>query len=291
MENNIPIYIISFNRLTCLKTSIKSYLKFLKFEDIIILDQGSDYPPLLDYYKELSSLGCEVRYFEKINHASELNKLGHYIEIENKKRHANYYIVTDPDVEFLNTDSDILNIYVSLLNKLEVAVVGPMLTIHDIPEQYALREYAWLRHVEQFWRKNPKSISIFDKQVFYQYAKIDTTFGIYNVSTSWERGLSGIRVYNPYEARHLDWYYDSDYLPPDQKYYCNTVKLNRITHWNESGVNSRKIVLPNYMRYIKLIENNRIKTRKLPNNKAYHKMLIPSISIPFNRIINFLIKS
>ena len=47
-QNNVPFFIISFNNLTYLKNTIKSLEKY-NITNICIIDNNSDYPPLIDY--------------------------------------------------------------------------------------------------------------------------------------------------------------------------------------------------------------------------------------------------
>jgi Glycosyl transferase family 2. len=88
--DNIPIFIISYNRLSYLQSLLKR-LKELGKERIIIIDNASSYPPLLEYYK---TLPYEIVYLKE--------NRGHKVFWENpifEKYRNSFYIITDPDIE------------------------------------------------------------------------------------------------------------------------------------------------------------------------------------------------
>lgn len=52
--SEIPVIIINFNQLHYLKQLV-DFLLIRNFKNIIIIDNKSDYPPLLDYYREINN--------------------------------------------------------------------------------------------------------------------------------------------------------------------------------------------------------------------------------------------
>ncbi len=266
----IPIYIISYNRVYVLKKAIASYLKVVHYTDLVIIDNGSDLKELLVYLEVLKSKGVTVLYNKKIKSAAELNTITPFIEAENLKRNNDYYIVTDPDISIADAPTDILDIYVAMLEKFpDIDIVGPMLTIIDIPRDYPAREFAWQRHVEQFWRKKPLKIELDNKIIHYQYAKIDTTFGLLRSRTPYQRLLNGLRIYAPYEATHLDWYITPDNITDDQLYYLEAVSGLKIAHWSGSFFkNSPQEFLTQKERNIFIVATNAIQKYTLPSVEA-----------------------
>lgn len=240
---NIKIYIISYNRLTTLRRSVNSYIKLdeIKYKNISIIDTGSTYEPLLNYYEELLGLGVEITFSKKLlKGPEELNNVANIINTKNQFANLDYYVVTDPDISLENSPSNTLKVYISVLNNLkDIEIVGPMLRIQDIPAEYTARDLCWERHVAQFWNKTPIKLLISligingentPIDIFYQRARIDTTFGLLHGSTKYKRLLDGARLYNPYEALHLDWYFTAQNIPEDQLKYIETCNLN-ISHW------------------------------------------------------------
>lgn len=231
MKKKIAIFIISFNRLHVLSRSIKSFVKLIPHNDIYIIDTGSTYKPLLLFYEGLKKNGVSIDVIEPLK--GDANDLNRVAEVVNKyKNNYNYYAVTDPDVSLEETKKDVLDVYISLLDKYkEIDIVGPMLRIDDIPKEYPAKEWALKKHVEQFWHKTPQKNIINNNVIFTQEAQIDTTFGVLRSASQYRRLLNGLRVYAPYEALHLDWYITPKNITEDQKYYLATSN-EKISHWN-----------------------------------------------------------
>ncbi len=226
----IPIFIISYNRLTVLKQSIKSYRQIIG-HTIIVHDTGSTYPPLLDYLFELEQQDIEVyRNRPSILKPDDLNTVDETIQPW-LARHpeVGYYVVTDPDVMLLGDCSDIFEFYKFILDNHDIPVVGPMLRIDDIPPHYPLQQRVIEGHTRQYWSKVPEYVCWNSAQVAYQRALIDTTFGMYSRRLPFRRRMLGVRTHKPYWARHLDWYIDPENIEEDQLLYLN--ESSDVSHW------------------------------------------------------------
>jgi hypothetical protein len=238
------LFIISFNRINVLKESLRTFLVLFPAESIFIIDKGSDYPPLLSFYKELSSKGVNVIYSSKMLAGADgpggLNDL--YKVIDLYKGDYDYYAVSDPDISLSGCREDILDVYAEILESSpDIKIVGPMLRIDDIPEEYPSREWCYRRHVDQFWGKQPNKIALKNGfVVFGQIAKIDSTFGLLKSTTKFQRLLTGVRVYYPYQARHLDWYITPENMTEDQIYYMNNSN-ELVSNWGTKHFKSAPI--------------------------------------------------
>jgi len=229
---NIKIFVISFNRLSALQESISSFQKFFENHNIFIIDKASTYEPLLPYYDGLIKSGINIIYSDAMTDGAAgpggLNDL--YKVIDPLITDCDFYVVTDPDISIHNCSGDILQVYATLLNEMpDINIVGPMLRIDDIPENYPAREVCYWKHCEQFWHKKPKSTWVNDKEVYYQSAPIDSTFGMLRGNTSFKRLYQGIRTYYPYDAKHLDWYITPENITKDQLNYSQST--NTVSHW------------------------------------------------------------
>lgn len=227
-----PIFVISFNKSEQLLKSIASYRSLDESVDIIVHDNGSDNPRTLETLADLERRG-DVKVYRsgKVNAADDLVSVQATIDSYFDSQRQTNYIITDPDVELTHTKPDLIRVMEFLLAQNDDAVcVGPMLTIRDIPESYPLRQWALKRHIEQFWNKRPERVPSRDGHLFIQRCLIDTTFAMYRAGHEFDRRPnSGIRIYEPYEAKHLDWYEpdsDSDY------YAANTTA---VSHWNNNA--------------------------------------------------------
>lgn len=215
----IPIFIITRDRVSVLKKSIASY-KPLGDIEIVIHDNHSTYPPMLEYLANLEKQGIKIyRYGEDGNGYNEISeRVQQTILSWYKSNDSDHYIVTDPDIELENPSPELLNFYTSVLKTYNSApVVGPMLRIDDLPECFRIRDEMIESHMIQFWGPQHQRIDFNGTKI--QKAGIDTTFGMYRKGFRFKRLNFGIRVHDPYMARHLDWYMDTDNPTEEQRYY------------------------------------------------------------------------
>ncbi len=235
----IPIFIIVKDRLTVLQQSIESYKRIGTQTEIILIDNGSTYPEMVDFlnsgeYRVFKNFGIlhNTNNDPTVIRALSFNLFGIISKYVNKD--IDYYVVTDPDICFYDkTPSDILDFYVYLLNKKGGVCVAPMLDIHDIPDHYPYKNVVHKIHSRDFWNKRTEKIEYKGRIIEYQHCQNDTTFALYNSKYKFTGGTKfAIRVREPYTARHLDWYIDPDNMPDDQKYYIdNSDKHGGISHW------------------------------------------------------------
>ncbi|WP_353777930.1 glycosyltransferase family 2 protein [Winogradskyella sp. 3972H.M.0a.05] len=214
----IPIVIISYNQLEHLKKLINA-LKHRGYQNIVILDNASTYPPLLEY-------------FDTISNSVEIHKLksndGHLSFWKNpditKQYTRGYYVVTDPDIVPLEEcPEDFMHTFRALLDKAyDVTKVGFSLKIDDIPNTNPNKENIenW---ESQFWnyKPNPKAYK----------AEIDTTFALYRPKYTYKkkRFTKAWRTDQPYQASHGSWYIDINALTEEQEYYMKTA--NESASW------------------------------------------------------------
>jgi GT2 family glycosyltransferase len=228
----IPLFIITCNRLQCLQASIESYKQHIATPyEIVIHDNNSTYEPLLEYLRQLERDGVAV-YRSATNVAAEeqLNLVANTVEHWFTTHAPSHYVVTDPDVALEGSCEDILQLYAYLLEgNPDIKVVGPMLRIDDIPDYYPLKQKVIASHTRQFWHKTPLNLCWKNKNVQYQLAPIDTTFGMYRRGFKFRRLCHGFRIYAPYWAKHLDWYINPATMSADQVYYLQ--HASGVSHW------------------------------------------------------------
>ncbi|WP_432222968.1 glycosyltransferase [Flavobacterium sp. TMP13] len=221
----IPIIIISFNQLFYLRKLVR-FLQRKKYLNIIIIDNNSTYPPLLEYLKSIS--GQATVYMLDKNY-------GHLVFWKNrdifKKYMRGYYVITDADIvpESYCPDDFLLE-FKKILNKnRKVSKVGFSLKIDDLPAKNTNREKV-IRWESQFW----KNINIDGN---YQ-APIDTTFALYKpgfIEYNSKVFYNAIRTKNPYVAIHGGWYIDSQNPTDEQKYYLKVARHSASWLTDENG--------------------------------------------------------
>lgn len=215
----IPVIINNRNRLTTLKGLI-DWLNGLDVK-IIVLDNDSTYPPLLDYYRASS---VEVVHLGK--------NLGH-TAIYHWGGHLNfpYFIYTDPDL--LPRDDcprDLIDYLVSCKKQYpSINKVGAGIEVRDIPDDYPFKEEV-LRNETPFWKHRMGDLFS---------AKIDTTFAVWsNDSLASHRHCldNCLRTDYPYVIRHLPWY--KTVLDDEERYYLK----HATARWEGVGATANKFV-------------------------------------------------
>jgi glycosyltransferase involved in cell wall biosynthesis len=211
----IPIIINNFNRLESLKLLIISLEKRGYF-NLIILDNASSYPPLIQYYDQ-----C----IYKVIHLG--NNFGHLAVWQAdicKEYLKDYYVYTDSDVLPVEECPDnFMELFLNtLIKNPSITKVGFSLKIDDIPEHY-LRKSEVLEWESQNF-KNDIGSGLY-------LASIDTTFALYRPESKGDWNTDAIRTAFPFEARHLPWYEDEYNLSPEEIYYRKT-KKTETGHWS-----------------------------------------------------------
>ena len=209
----IPIFIISFNRLSYVKTTIEWLEKF-GYYNIHIIDNASTYPPLLDYLKKVQ---YTVHYMDE--------NLGYKVFWKSeafKEYRKDFYAVTDPDLLPIEDCPDnFMEIFYNNLKKFPfIKKCGFSLKIDDIPKDSIFKNDI-VKWESQFQHSYIKKSNIF-------YAEIDTTFALYMPDCISESTpfLRAIRTGYPYQVRHLPWYRKSIDTDTEEDIYYSQHKTN-----------------------------------------------------------------
>lgn len=214
--HSIPIIINNFNRLDSLKKLLHS-LEIRGYSKIIILDNDSTYPPLLEFY---DSTSYEVVYLRKNIGSKALWESDVF-----RRFRRSFYVYTDSDVVLDNLcPSDFMQVLLKVLKKYPACLkVGLGIRIDDLPDCYKEKEYAiWWE--SQFWKDRV------DDLLFK--ARVDTTFALYRPFC--KGGSTPHLVFRtdfPYVIQHLPWYQDTENLSQEEKYYITHSK--KATFWTE----------------------------------------------------------
>ncbi len=208
--NNIPVIINNRDLFTWPKEMINKIKTFNKVGDIFIIDNGSTYEPLLEWYE---TKPCEIIRLDNIGHKAPwvcglVNKL-------NKE----YYIVTDPDLGLTDLPNDTLEI---LQNKLEITPQLGKIGL-GLKWEYIGDQSKYYNHLQTYEKSRwLKSRNVDD--VFIDVA-IDTTFALYNKK---EYFIGGGSLSDPYRCYHYPWNFTNETLKNNDEftYYLNNALNN-----------------------------------------------------------------
>ena len=211
----VPIVINNRNRLTTLRHLV-ARLEAAGAQRIIVLDNGSTYPPLLEYYRGLPHavhlLGANLRYVA-LWETRLFDTVG-----------RSFFVYTDPDVvPTEECPDDFLAVFhEALCRHPDLDKVGFALRVDDLPAHSSARERV-RAYEARFWRDR------IDARLFR--APIDTTFALYRPGRRGGWWLRAARTAPPYVARHLPWYVDPAVETEEERYY--RAHAEQSTHWTE----------------------------------------------------------
>lgn len=183
----IPVIINNRDLLTWPKAMVEKIKTYINVGDIIIIDNGSTYEPLLEWY---ATKPCEIVMEKNWGHTGAWNS-GVVDRLGSK-----FYVVTDSDLGLEKTPDDTLvclydNLKAFNLNKIGLGLDWK-LTPNNSP---------YYNHIINY-EKNRWYSSRKEGNVNLDIA-IDTTFALYNVNYYF---IGGASIGLPYLAKHYPWY-------------------------------------------------------------------------------------
>lgn len=193
VKKNIPVFVIGYNQYTFIKNMVKQLEKYTS--DINIIDNNSDYQPLLNYYTD------EYPYTllrQKFNH-------GHLVYSHEfiQRLAGDLYILTDPDLQF-NPDlpDNFVEDLIDISNYYGSSKVGFALLIDsdDIRTDVAFYGHTIKDWESEFWTSRLNYPSNPDIEAYV--AAIDTTFCLINRQFN----NPSIRVAGNFTCKHIPWH-------------------------------------------------------------------------------------
>lgn len=215
------VIVNNFNRLTTTK-ALCEYLDMVPGAAVQILDNGSTYPPLLDWYTDC---GRDVVFLGK--------NLGHLAPWLTENHDGEpYYVVTDSDLDMSQCPVDVLEVLRRALERFPTRVkVGVGLELSDLPKT-RLAELVMAEQAK-YWRHrvlgNPEV-----QEPFFM-APVETTFACYRRGRRFASGPA-LRTDRPYVARHVPWYGIPGQLDDEEQYYMATARRDISTTKRWSGL-------------------------------------------------------
>jgi hypothetical protein len=219
----IPAFIINFNRLT-LPRAIVDYLTPDTGCQPVIIDNGSTYPPLLDWY---AGNPCKVHRLSANHGNCALWSPTCGVDFFADYDMSAGYVVTDPDLDLSRIPKDFLSVLRDGLRRRPGFLkCGFSLEIDDLPDNEIGDE-------ARGW----ETINWTGLTDGYYQAPIDTTFAFYSGRESHDFDKC-LRAPRPYTARHMPWYYTANNLPEDERYYLNSITA----HYNHYSIRLRQML-------------------------------------------------
>lgn len=216
ITENIKVVINNRNRFTTTKGLVDRLLLTNPMENIIIIDNGSTYEPLLNWYDSIKSV-VDIRYHSNEGHlavwATEL-----YKEL------GEYFVYTDSDIILPdNLPTNWKEVMLNLLYKYpDYKKIGLGIRIDDIPDHYRFRNQV-LRNEGRWW------IYPIEEDVYI--ADTDTTF--FMIKNFGDNCYLSLRVCTQdMMCRHHGWYLNLNDLDDEEIFYLNSLE-NKTTQYSK----------------------------------------------------------
>lgn len=230
----VPIIIPVFNQLTYLKNLINWWKFYYPENPIYLIDNGSDYSPLVDFLYNYEYNNIHLCGFSENDCIGNLKTI---VDNEIKGKY-DYYVVSDPDImPHPATPPNFIEIWKSYIDK-GYHRVGFNLITDDLPEWLHEREMIICNEKELL--RNP--VESYQGHIGYK-APIDTTFAMYTTKNSgWHSPMNNrdwdnsLRIF---DAFHMGWYVNGDHLNPEMEHYFKTAKY-RVPGQPSAGSNNNR---------------------------------------------------
>lgn len=234
----MTIFIMNWNWLEWTKKQAEFFTEC--GHEVIIVDNGSTYKPLLEWY-----IQCPYRIITtKGVELSTYNRFVWEMDLPDLYTTDNFYAVTDSDLGFKDVPKDFVEILTNDLKRSEgIIKSGFSLKIDDLPDNVYANRY---REAEK------NNFPSQDKYGFYS-VPIDTTFAVYskerckNLSSMWRAKGDKVpdsfldhryfyrshRSPSPYIVQHLPWYMDINNLSEEQQHHISITRHGSILYFKQ----------------------------------------------------------
>lgn len=205
---NVPVIIPTFNQLSFCKNTIKR-LKDFELTNFIILDNGSSYPPFVNWLTETE--------YPVVVYRNNPGPRYFFTNPEIWNRMPQHFIVTDPDLEYPQTiPTSLVSDMIRLTNEEGWSKVAIGLDTEPTEKMYDMVKSWESAYWQTIIKYMPSGDPVYD-------AKTDTTFALYNkkyVSRPGDLGwnadfFTSPRICGNYMCRHLGWYIEKD-IPQEE---------------------------------------------------------------------------
>ena len=200
----IPVIINNRNLLTWPKAMVERIQRYEGVGEIVIVDNESTYPPLLEWY---ATNPCRIERHGNVGIAAP------WIKQTVAGLNSNFYVVTDPDMGLEDTPDDTLLYLKDRMMSLNIDKIGLGLDWQRVEDKSPY--YKRLRLYEKDrWEKSPVQNDV------YMDVQIDTTFALYRHPVYF---IGGASTTFPYVARHYPWEFSLEEARANEEfmYYMN----------------------------------------------------------------------
>jgi hypothetical protein len=199
----IPVIINNCNLLSWPRAMVEQIRRYRSVGEIIIIDNGSTYPALLEWY---DTNPCTVIRTANVGHKAPWIT---GVVKELAKDHE-WYVVTDPDLDLTGTPDDTLEYLQEKIVESQLQKLGLLLDLEAVkPGMIYHRYLQWFERGRRF--SSPIINDIMTR------VTVDTTFAIYPTACK-NYFIGGGSTMSPYQARHMPWLYTKETMAADAEF-------------------------------------------------------------------------
>lgn len=190
-EPRVTVVINNRNLVTWPREMVSRIERYINLAGIIIVDNESSYPPVLEWYRDVQHR--VIRLARNEGHEAPFSQ-----QILDEVP-TDAFVVTDPDLGLLDTPDDTLaRLCRHLQDHPELGKVGLSLDWRAVPvrSRYHAHCHSYERRLWQRPRIGGRGL---------RRAAVDTTFAIYDKRIATHYFVGGARTGPPYTARHYPW--------------------------------------------------------------------------------------
>lgn len=199
----IPVIINNCNLLTWPRAMVEQIRRYRSVGEIIIIDNGSTYPPLLEWYE---TEPCTIIRTANVGHKAPWIT---GVVKELAKDHE-WYVVTDPDLDLTGTPDDTLEYLQEKIVEIQLQKLGLLLDLEAVKPEMIYHKYLQ-------WHERGRRFSSPIINDIMTRVTVDTTLAIYPAACQ-GYFVGGGSTLAPYQARHMPWLYTKETMAADAEF-------------------------------------------------------------------------
>jgi hypothetical protein len=233
-KDDIPLIIPNYNQLYCLRNLINWFQYYHKGNQVYIIDNNSDYEPLLNFY-ELCNKGIieNVKVVRYTDNTCVKNIVDFIKGVKN-----DYYILSNPDISpCFTVPENYLDIWKYCIDKLGYYKVGFNLLLDNIPKHNKNKDI--ITHWENSLITKVIDIKFNDEIYKAKIMPSDMTYCLYSRekggwTRDYEKWYNALRLF---DAEHIGWYIQPDTKIEENINYFSNCKPASDGNGNNGGNN------------------------------------------------------
>ena len=233
LKGEMPVMIICYNNGVYVENLVRQ-LNGFDITPVVIDNRSSDQKTLTTLAQLAAEKQAYIAYSEK--------NFGHFVGLLDPiyQQLPNHFAYTDPDLDLnKNLPKDFLQKLINLTNEYQVYKAGFALDLLD--DEPVIEASQRISHTKPFDYQNDFSVRQFEAQFWrlpiqhdaleIYYARIDSTFAVYNKQQYRGDFYDAVRVAGDYSAIHLPWFPRLDIMNEDQKLAYLNSDRKKDTTW------------------------------------------------------------